>query len=279
MAKILVVGCGDIGHRVALALHWSGHRVTGLKRRQPTDHFPFPIMTADIRQSSALARLPTDFDLVLFIVSAASRQPDAYQAVFETGLNNLLLHFAQAKDSPKLLMVSSTSVYGQQGGEWVDEVSDAAATRLTSQILLKAEQRLYTESVKNCVVRFSGIYGPGRDWLLRRAAQGEEIQKHPPSYTNRIHRDDCVAVLVFLISKQLAGESLASCYLASDHDPAPLWDVMNWIASQYHYPAPVALSAPDNADQNKRCSNARLVALGYRFLYPSYRDGYNKLYL
>lgn len=279
MAKILVVGCGDIGYKVALALHESGHLVAGLKRRQPTDHAPFPIIAADIRQPSVLAKLPSDFDLVLFIVSADSRQPEAYQALYETGLGNLLNHFTQAKSAPKWLMVSSTSVYGQQTGEWVDETSATKPDSLTSQALLKAEQRLWIENARNCVVRFSGIYGPGRDWLLRRASQAESIQQQPPTYTNRIHRDDCVAVLVFLIEKQLANAPLQSCYLASDHDPAPLWDVMNWIAAQYGYPQPLALVLSAEADQNKRCKNTRLTELGYEFLYPSYRDGYSKSYI
>ncbi len=274
MAKVLVVGCGDIGYRVALALHEKGHQVTGLKRRKPSEQSPFPIITTDITQASALTGIATDFDQVLFIVSPHSREAAVYQLLYETGLNNLLVHFSTAGHSLKWLMVSSTSVYGQNQGEWVDETSDTQPNSATSRCLLNAEHQLWAADDNHCVVRFSGIYGPGRDWLLRRLQQGESIQQDPPAYTNRIHRDDCVAVLLFLMEKQWAGEALAACYLASDHDPAPLWDVMNWIAIQYHYAAPAALPVSVCADQNKRCSNAKLVALGYRFLYPSYRDGY-----
>ena len=278
MARILVVGCGDVGYRVALAMHERGHDVVGLKRQPIDTPSPFPILIADIRQSLLLEVLPSDFDLVLFIVSPDSRQLEAYQALYETGLNNLLSHFSIHGRQPRWFMVSSTSVYGQNNGEWVDETSVTHPNSGTSLCLLYAEQRLWEADRQHCVVRFSGIYGPGRDWLIRRAAQGERIQQQPPTYTNRIHRDDCVAVLVFLMEKHLAGDLLAACYLASDHDPAPLWDVMNWIAAQYHFPAPAPLLTPDNANQNKRCSNARLVALGYSFLYRSYLDGYDKSY-
>ncbi len=223
---------------------------------------------------ATLDALPVDFDAVIFIVSPDGRQAEAYQALYELGLNNLLAHFAKGGTAPSWLMVSSTSVYGQNNGEWVDESSPTEPDSATSQWLVKAEQRLWAAGDRHCVVRFAGIYGPGRNWLIRRAAQAERIQHQPPSYTNRIHQDDCVAVLLFLLEKQLGGDKLQACYLACDNDPAPLWDVMVWIAKQYGYPPPQALDTPAEAPQNKRCSNARLMALGYRLLYPSYQDGY-----
>lgn len=274
MANILLVGYGDIGQRVALALHDRGHRVTAVKRRPLAEVPPFPVLAIDIRQTGMLQSLSTDFDLVLFMVSAGSRQADDYQALYQTGLQNLLDHFSSSISKPKWLLVSSTSVYGQNDGEWVDESSDTQPLAVSSQWLVAAEKLLWDAIPESCVVRFSGIYGPGRNWLLRRAASGEAIQQHPPQYTNRIHSDDCVAVLLFLLERLLAGETLASCYLASDNDPAPLWDVMCWIADQYQYSPPKALIYSSDAAQNKRCNNARLTALGYQFLFSSYRDGY-----
>jgi len=276
LARILVVGCGDVGYRVALGLHRQGHQVTGLKRQGLNVASPIPIITADIRQATTLTKLPDDFDLVLFIVSPDSRQPEAYQALYATGLNHLLTHLTGGSRETKWMMVSSTSVYGQNAGEWVDEESETKPLSLSAQCLVAAENTLWESNDANCVVRFSGIYGPGRDWLLRRAAQGESIQQQPPNYTNRIHRDDCVAVLLYLIEKMLAGDAIQRCYLASDDEPAPIWDVMTWLAEQYGYPAPPQLVNAPDAKQNKRCNNARLKRLGYRFLFPSYRDGYVK---
>ncbi|MGY6277069.1 SDR family oxidoreductase [Methylomonas sp. MgM2] len=274
MARVLVAGCGDIGYQVALALVRQGHQVTALKRRAPLVPAPFPIVSADIRQKSTLSVLPDEFDLVLFVVSAGSRQAEAYQALYDSGLNNLLAHFNNAGRMPRWLMVSSTSVYGQNHAEWVDEESETRPASLSAQCLIKAETRLWELNDSNCVVRFSGIYGPGRDWLLKRAAQGEAVQRQPPFYTNRIHRDDCVAALLFLIQKLVTGEALQRCYLVSDNDPAPLWDVMNWIAEQYGFPLPAPLVKAPESEQNKRCNNARLRALGYRFRFSSYREGY-----
>ncbi|OAI28592.1 NAD-dependent epimerase/dehydratase family protein [Methylomonas koyamae] len=274
MANILVIGCGNIGFRLASALTGDGHCVTALKRTPLAVPAPFALVLGDIAQPSTFSSLAANYDLAVLVLSASGRNAEQYRALYQVGLNNVLNHFAAAGVAPPCLMVSSTSVYGQNGGEWVDEDSPTQPASATAEWLVKAEQRLWQAGPHNCVVRFSGIYGPGRDWLLRRAAAGEAIQRDPPNYTNRIHQDDCLAVLLFLIGKMLGGTELDKCYLASDNDPAPLWDVMVWIAAQFGYPPPKALPPAIGVAQNKRCSNARLNALGYRWRYPSYRDGY-----
>ncbi|MGZ8097347.1 MAG: SDR family NAD(P)-dependent oxidoreductase, partial [Methylosarcina sp.] len=129
---------------------------------------------------------------------------------------------------------------------------------------------------ENIVARFSGIYGPGRDYLLRKAAEAPLIQKTPPYYTNRIHQQDCVGVLSFLLAQRLAGVALDSCYLASDDDPASLWEVVSWLAENLHCPPPAMKQGAEDAPMNKRCSNARLKALGYRFRFRNFKEGYGE---
>jgi len=58
---------------------------------------------------------------------------------------------------------------------------------------------------------------------------------------------------------------------------APMWEVMNWLAERLHCQPATVKAIDDNAGMNKRCSNARLKALGYQFQYPSYKDGYLEL--
>jgi hypothetical protein len=110
--------------------------------------------------------------------------------------------------------------------------------------------------------------------MLRTATRGDPIQHHPPYYTNRIHQQDCAGVLAFLFKQRLAGQRLEQCYLASDDDPAPLWDVVTWLAERMHCPPPPVKITGDDAAMNKRCDNRRLKALGYQFRYLSYRKGY-----
>ncbi|MDI1231695.1 MAG: sugar nucleotide-binding protein [Methylobacter sp.] len=272
MAKILIVGCGAIGSELGRVLSAQGHDVTGLKRKPPLSA-PSLInyATADISSAADLSDLDTDFTQAFFIVSPDGRNEQSYRAVYQTGLDNLLAKLPKTQ----WLMVSSTSVYGQTQGEWVDEDSVAKPENITSRLIRQAEQTLIDSNPANIVVRFSGIYGPGREYLLRQAMQTPAIQQNPPYFTNRIHQQDCVKILCFLLEQRLEGKTLAQCYLASDNDPAPTWEVMTWLADQLHCLRPTAKAA--DAGMNKRCSNARLKALGYQFHYPSYKDGYLEL--
>lgn len=274
MAKILIVGCGAIGSELAEVLSTQGHDVTGLKRNPPLSASSLtPYVAADISSLTDLANLDSDFTEAFFIVSPDGRNEQSYRTVYQTGLNSLLVKFPDTH----WIMVSSTSVYGQTLGEWVDENSAAEPDNITSRLIRQAEQRLMAFNPKNIVVRFSGIYGPGREYLLRQAMQTPAIQLSPPYFTNRIHQRDCIGVLAFLLEQRLAGKALAQCYLASDDDPAPMWDVMTWLAERLHCPPPVVKTADADARMNKRCSNARLKALGYQFQYPGYKDGYVEL--
>lgn len=276
MAKILCVGCGDIGGEVAKRLAEAGHQVTGLKRHPPAVADKVNYVATDITVSSQLQNLNSDFDFVFFILSPDGRTENSYQAVYETGLDNLLAHFANAKQSPRWFFTSSTSVYAQTQGEWVDETSSAEPDNPNSQFIRTAEQKIISVNPENIVVRFSGIYGEGRDYLLRQARQVPTIQKNPPYFTNRIHRQDCVEVLLFLLQQQLNGRVLEQCYLASDDEPVPIWEVMTWLAEKMGCASP-AEKLSDISGMNKRCSNQRLKSLGYQFCYPGYKEGYADL--
>lgn len=275
MAKILIIGCGAIGTQLAHVLSAKGHQVTGLKRKPPeTDGGMVNYFTADITSSADLEDLPADFDVLYFIVSPDGRNEESYHEIYESGLNNLLNKFSLAGSNPYWIFVSSTSVYGQSQGEWVDEKSIAEPESVTSRLIRQAEQRLMDLNPENIIVRFSGIYGPGREYLLRMARQAPAIQQNPPYFTNRIHQQDCVGVLAFLLERRLAGVALEQCYLASDDDPAPMWEIMSWLAEHMHCQPPTVKSIDKHCVMNKRCNNQRLKALGYKFLYPSYKNGY-----
>ena len=143
--------------------------------------------------------------------------------------------------------------------------------------MLEAEQLLLSSPFAATVVRFGGIYGPGRTYLIRGVREARLKQKsNPHAFTNRIHRDDCAGVLAHLMN----GDELAEVYVAVDDDPAPYNEVLCWIADQLGMPEPgVGSEGPDamRSPTNKRCSNQRLTQTGYAFRYPGYRDGYGEL--
>lgn len=277
MAKILIVGCGAIGGELALTLSKNGHDVTGLKRNPPTGNRFFQYFRADITSAQDLALLNTNFDYIFFIVSSGSRDENSYRAIYETGLNNLIDRFAQSCSQASWFFVSSTSVYGQNHGEWVDENSPTLPNNVTGKLLLAAEQKLTALNTNNVIVRFSGIYGPGREYLLRMAMQTPQIQHEPPAFTNRIHQVDCVGILVFLFECRLQGRHLEQYYLASDDNPAPLWEVISWLTQQMHKEPPVPLDLSGNANMNKRCQNNRIKTLGYQFMFPDFKSGYARI--
>lgn len=277
MARILIAGCGDIGAAVGTQLAEDGHEVVGLKRNPPEEHGVIRYIKGDLARADELADLDTRFDHVIYILSPDGRSEEAYRRVFELGLDNLLNVFSRAGSKAGFVFVSSSGVYGQKRGEWVDEDSPAEPVSLTGKIIRKAEAAVLQHGDRNCIVRFSGIYGRGRSWLLEDVARGGEVQYDPPYYTNRIHRDDCAAVLRFVSSRMIAGDRLDPVYLASDDDPAPKWDVYSYLAERLGLAAPGKAVLPHDADQNKRCRNTRLKQLGYRFIYESYREGYAAL--
>ena len=284
MARILIAGCGDIGATLGQQLHAAGHEVWGLKRR-PADLPPgIQPLAADLTDPATLNTLPPALDGVVYSAAAAGFSESHYQAAYVAGVQNLLDALRQAGQQPRrLLFTSSTSVYAQHQGEWVDEDSPAEADSFSGRCIRTGEQLLWDSPWPAVAVRFGGIYGPGRTRLIESVRAGTATRPAgPPLYTNRIHRDDCARVLEHLLFLP----EPAPLYLAVDDDPAPLDEVLSWLAAQLGVPEPpLATDLPlkpgagagDPALRmraSKRCRNARLHASGFQFCYPSYRDGY-----
>ena len=275
MAHVLIAGAGYVGLELAGILRAAGHRVTGLRRTPPVEDHGIAWVAADATRPETLADLPDDLDAAVSLLAPAGRGETAYRETFATGTGNLLT--ALAKRPLPFLFVSSTGVYGQSRGEWVDEDTPPAPTTATGRVLLDAEDAVLAARPDAVVVRFSGIYGPGRTWLVDRVRAGYPVQSVPSSFTNRIHRDDCGRVLAYLLTLRLTGQDLPPRILASDDDPAPLADVAAWIAELLGCPRPPDAPRDPEASLNKRCRNERLKGLGYTFLFPSYREGYEDM--
>ncbi|HYH45486.1 MAG TPA: NAD-dependent epimerase/dehydratase family protein, partial [Thermoanaerobaculia bacterium] len=250
-------------------------------RRDPTG-LPAQIqpLAADLADPSSLAVLPEGLEAIAYTAAAGASTEPAYQAAYVQGLANLLEALAaRGEQIRRVLFTSSTAVYGQSAGEWVDETSPTEPAGFSGRILLEAERVLARGPFPGIAVRLGGIYGPGRTRLLRQVLASEARLPAEPAYTNRIHRDDCAGLLAHLLA--LAEPQLL--YLGVDHDPADLRDVYLWLAEQLGSPPPQAAEPGASATGartragSKRCSNARLLASGYRFLYPTFREGYGEL--
>lgn len=271
----LIIGCGDIGTALGQALLKAGQRVIGVRRQtHALEGSGIEPLALDIHEEGALQALP-NADIVVYVLSAGRFEESAYRAAYPDGLKAVLKELGGRKKPPRrIFFVSSTSVYAQQEGEQVDEQSPVAPSGFSGQLMIEAEQALLAQEIPGSVVRFSGIYGPGRDRLIRQVGEGRIAAATPPMYSNRIHRDDCAGVLAHLIAAALEGQSLETLYLATDCESAPLHEVMQWIAGKLKVEATEVIQSPLRKRASKRCDNARLLASGYRFHYPSYREGY-----
>ena len=274
MKRILIAGCGDIGVALGLSLTAAGHGVWGLKRRPNSLPPSIQPLQADLNAPNSLAILPPKLDAVVYAAAAGGYTPERYRIAYQDGVANILQALqAQGQSLQRFIFVSSTSVYGQSSGEWVDEDSPALAEGFASDTLRAGERLAWSSPVPATVIRFGGIYGPGRTRLLDSVTQGT-AKCSAGVYTNRIHRDDCAGAL----SHILMLKEPAPLYLGVDNDPAEQCEVMRWLAQQLSVTPPPQANVDSSPEQrmrgNKRCRNDRLRAAGYRFLYPSYREGY-----
>lgn len=276
--KILLVGCGDIGIPLAGSLAGQGAEIWGVRRHpEHLPEFVHPIAADVTRPVSLIALSGLPFDYVVITLTPAGFTEAGYHTVFVDGMRNLLAALNREVPPKRIFFVSSTSVYQQSEGEWVDETSPTEPTGFSGRCLLQSERLLAVDSIAETVVRFGGIYGPGRRRLIDQVLAGQGVPREPMLYTNRIHRDDCVGVLEHLIRLDLSGEPLESLYLGVDSNPALMWEVKQWLAEQLGVELRESGEQAPARRNSKRVSNRRLLASGYRLLYPGYREGYRAI--
>lgn len=275
MERVLIAGCGYVGTALAERLAGEGRDVLALRRSAVT----IPGVTAlraDLLDVDSLRALPSGITHVVYTASADATDDRSYRSAYVDGLRYLLaaLHGQAVR---RVLYASSTGVYAQQDGEWVDETSAAEPIHFTGTRLLEGEGLLRRSPFPSVAVRFAGIYGPGRTRMIDAVRDGTAaIPAGPPIYSNRIHRDDCVGVLLHFLERDEA-EPL---YCAVDHEPTDAGEVYRWIAARLGVAPPRVDETPRGRygrTANKRVRAARLLASGYRFRYPTFREGYGEL--
>jgi nucleoside-diphosphate-sugar epimerase len=274
--QVLIVGCGDIGQRLAYCLPQDAYDVIGLRRNPPEDLPYLRYQACDVTNAEKLAEvLKQDYAVIVISMTPSERSDAGYERAYVQTCQNLIegLHANHCK--PRLVIfVSSTAVYGQMDGSWVNEDSPTEPESFSGKRLLEAESIIQNSGFINIVVRFSGIYGPNRNRLIEQVRQGKaSASMH---FTNRIHADDCACSLAHLFEIHRKGEKLQPVYLATDSAPAPMLEVVTWLAGQMGAAEFLSENAT-NERGNKCCSNQRLVDSGFVFRYPGFKDGYTDL--
>ncbi len=265
MANILVIGCGDVGSRLALLLASDGHCVYGV-RRSAHALTGVTMLQADVSQPLQLPMATLDY--VFIILSPDSSSQAAYEQTFINSLDSLQ-RALEPYNLKRVFFISSTSVYGEDNGEWVSEETVPKACGFNGQVLIAAES-LAKRYWPTTIVRFGGIYGEGRLRLIRWVESGKAVTLG--QWTNRIHATDAARLLAFLANQHQQGRELAECYVGVDDYPCVQDEVLDWLADELSLsPVPKVAST---GDSNKRISNQRLKMLGYQFIYPSFKEGY-----
>lgn len=273
--KVLFIGCGDIAQRAASEMQ-ARYKCFGL-RRQP-DNLPNYIQSikGDATNAEQLLSVASEgFDIWIATITPGEFTEQAYKDSYLAVAKSISSTISQLQKAPRLVLwVSSTSVYGDFKGDWVSELTQPEPNTFSGKILLAAEKIIQQIPCETSVIRFSGIYGPGRTRLLGQVLAGKGRPSSPEQWSNRVHADDCGGILSHLVEYGLSGDSLLPEYLASDSSPVTQHEIRQWLAEQLT----VSLVEEEvKASSTRRCDNSRLLASGYQFKYPTFKEGYGSL--
>ena len=275
----LVIGCGYLGRRVADMWLASGYGVSALSRS--SDCAAALVQTgidcrvADVLRPDTLQSLPAA-ETVLYAIGWDRASGVPIRDLYVTGLRNVLAHLPAG--TSRFIYVSSTGVFGQTDGRWVDEQSDCRPTREGGVACLEAETLLREHPLgrRSIILRMAGIYGPGRIPRRRQLLAGLPIAAPSEGFLNLIHVQDAAQTVV-VAEQRLEPPSLLC---VSDGHPVVRGDYYRELARLVGASAPRFVTPPADApataraNSNKRVSNRLLLEqLEISLMYPSYRQG------
>lgn len=273
--KILIAGCGYLGTHAGILAAAADHRVWGLSRHPEGLPAAITPVKADLADAASLADLP---QAEAVIVCQAPKRGESYDAAYRRSAVNLSASLMK-KMPAKVVLISSTSVYGVTDGSWVDETTPADPSTLKpeeaadARALLDAERTFLQSGIPCVVLRLGGLYGPGRH-RLKALLDGKLSPSFSGSvYTNRIRVEDAARAVLLALEKGRAGE----IYLGVDDEPSSQREFYEWVYRKLSIPVAAKADTGAPHGSNKRCSNRKIKALGLTLRYPSFREGYDDL--
>ena len=269
MPRVLIAGFGYVGQAVAKVFRAAGWDIEGwtfsAESAQKFADVAFPIRAVDISSIDQVRDATGRFDWIIHCASSRGGDAEDYRRVYLDGAGNLLRCFSEAR----FFFTSSTSVYAQTDGSWVDESSPAEPTRETGKILGETEDIVLRAG--GIVARVAGIYGPDRSFLLRKFLAGEAvIDREHDRFLNQVHRDDITSAMLLLIQSGSSG-----IFNIVDDQPMLVSECYAWLAHELHRPLPPqgkTAMPRKRGESNKRVSNRKLRALGWIPRYPTFAE-------
>jgi nucleoside-diphosphate-sugar epimerase len=263
----LIVGCGYLGSRVAPLWRAQGHRVFAVTRTkdrvEELARLGAEAVVGDVLDPASLRRLP-EVDGVLWCVGLDRTAGSTMREVYVQGLGNVLDALPGA---PRFVYVSSTGVYAQGEGEEIDEEAAVGPVEESGWVVLEAERLLRRRRPDAVVLRFAGIYGPGR--LPRAAAllQGTPLATDPDGWLNLIHVADGARAVLAAFERGAPG----AVYNVSDGSPVRRREFYARLAEVLAAAPP--RFAPPGREPGRRIRSEKLLRLGVAPGYPSYVEG------
>lgn len=282
MRSVLIAGCGDVGTRLGLALAADGEQVRGLRRNPSALPAAIEPVRGDLATGEGLRAAAEGVETLVYAAAADGFSDDAYRSAYVDGLARVLDALGAAKAPlARVLFTSSTAVYGQSDGGWVDETSPTEPQGFSGRRLLEAERLALGCGRPAAVLRLAGIYGPGRTRLIDEVRSGSATVPDggEPLWTNRIHADDCAGALRHLV--RLPADAMAGVWLGVDDEPSDRAAVLDFVADRLGVARPRRVPVGDAPARmrpgNKRCSNAKLKGAGWVPRFATFREGYAEL--
>jgi len=262
--KIAVLGCGYVGAEFARQARAAGHGVVGVVRSEASrDKLRAEGLAAEALDLYAgdWSLLPARFDAVVYAASTGGG-PEAYALAYDVGVKRALA-WARGVGAQAFIFTSSTGVYRQDDGRIVDEESVVGGAPTADAILGGEHAVLSSGFAKARVLRFGGLYGPGRHHMVDQLRRGENvIGGRVDHYINYLHRDDAASSILAAL---VTGPGGARVYNVGDGNPVTKEALARWIAERLGQSAPVfdpSAPAGPRVAKGGRTQPSRIVATG-----------------
>lgn len=281
--RVTIIGCGYLGRRLGGELRRAGHRVRGMTRSeahaQAVAAAGIDPVIGDVTKPETLARALADAAIVYHMLGGMRGTADGLRRLHVDGTRNVLA--ALPPVARRYIYVSSTAVYGQTDGGWVDETAPTAPSSSLGRLRVEAEALVREANGRNgleaVIIRPSSIYRPAGPLYQQIREGAYRVSSDPAKWMNHIYIDDFLDAMVLAPSRGEAG----GAYNLTDDEPHPAGEYFAFIADTMGVPRPpVTFEPPAEGcavlvrESDKRVRNARIRAhFGWAPKFPSYREG------
>jgi len=278
----LIIGFGDIGHRVAKLELALGHTVTALIRDKSkinaAGEFGVETLLADLDKPETLAQQPLEGSRIYYFAPPPSTD------TYDSRMANWLGSIGSSKPAV-IIYISTTGVYGNCHGEWVDEQRPPNPAADRAKRRLNAEMQLSEWGAQHAIpvirLRVPGIYHPDK-LPMASLKQGKPIlQSSDAPYSNRIHADDLAQICLAAADRGKAGE----IYNVADNNSCTMSEYFIKVATAFNMPKPKEISWQEAEQQltpgmlsylkeSRRIDNIKMLTeLRVKLQYPTLDDG------